>query len=120
MNAGLSHADHSPLLNRRSPSLTNSDSHKSFHLEDGEIKRRIRGEISRYRKREVFEDVEFMNMTEEVILRFLSGHYKVEYSPFLIFICAPVVLVTKNENSAFLCFEGLMKRLGTSDLLKEF
>lgn len=100
--------------------LTNSKARKEDYEQidksNPEISKRIRGEVTRFQRRNpLLEGKHYLERFENVLLAYLNANRDVEYHPAMVSMCAPFIYVLETECDAYHCFERLMQALGNVD-----
>ena len=80
--------------------------------------KRIRGEVGRlYSSRSNLFPLETVSMLENIASAYFYAHSDKEYSPSLIYICCPLVLIFKKESDIYHAFEKMMGLYGNLKIL---
>ncbi|KAI7866831.1 rab-GTPase-TBC domain-containing protein [Spinellus fusiger] len=104
---GVQQADRSKEL---SSSKTRSCEYQQMSKTNPEISKRIRGEVTRYQRRvPELKNKHYAETFENIIIAYLNANHDIEYSPALVFLCAPFIYALEKEDDAYFCFERMMQ-----------
>jgi hypothetical protein len=114
-NNALLQSNHLLVANELSHRQAKYDEYRKYvERDNGEVMKRVRGEISRYQKArsKIFTSNNIGPIMENVISAFLSCNRDVEYSPEMVHLCGPFMHVLPHEHDIYYCFSALMFRKG--------